>query len=138
VVAQGFGLLANAKGLPVQGYEIHMGRTTGGRSAAPFSITGRSDVPVAEGAAFDGALDASGTVLGTYIHGLFHNGRLRSVILQALARRKGVTLGTSGLDLSLDQEFDKLADWVRGSLKMPLVYQMAGLTPDFYSASPSR
>jgi adenosylcobyric acid synthase len=140
VVAQDFGLLANARGLPVQGYEIHMGRTAGDQLGAPFTITDRSDVPVAEGTALDGALNASGKVLGTYIHGLFHNGRLRRTILEGLARRKGVTLGTSGPDLSMDQEFDKLADWVRGSLKMDLVYEMAGLTPDVYGSrlSPRR
>lgn len=138
VVAQAFGLLANAKGLPVQGYEIHMGRTAGDRLGAPFTITDRSDVPVAEGKTLDGAINASGTVLGTYIHGLFHNGRLRRAIMQELARRKGVALVTSGPDLSLDQEFDKLADWVRGSLKMDLLYEMTGLTSDVYGSRPSR
>ena len=77
------------------------------------------------------SLDASGWVLGTYIHGLFHNGGLRRALLQALARRKGASLLLETADLTIDQEYDKLADWVRSSLKMDLVYQMTGLDQDF-------
>jgi adenosylcobyric acid synthase len=70
-------------------------------------------------------------VLGTYIHGLFQNGGLRQAVLRELARRKGVSLPWSSHDLSIDQEYDKLADWVRASLRMDLVYQMTGLDRDF-------
>ena len=37
-------------------------------------------------------------------------------------------------DLGIDQEFDKLADWVRSSLDMDLIYRMTGLTRDFEAA----
>ena len=133
-VAGDAGLLAGAKGLPIQGYEIHMGRTTGDGAGAPFIIDDRSDVPVTGATAFDGALEASGWVMGTYIHGLFHNSGLRGVILQGLARRKGVSLPRVDEELTMDGEYDKLADWVRASLKMDLVYQIAGLTRDFDTA----
>ena len=33
-------------------------------------------------------------------------------------------------DLAIDQEFDKLAAWVRASLDMELIYQMVGLDVD--------
>ena len=72
-------------------------------------------------------MDASGWVLGAYIHGLFHNFELRRAILHALARRKGVRLSLAAEDMELDQEYDKLADWVRNSLNMELVYRIAGL-----------
>ena len=72
--------------------------------------------------------------MGTYIHGLFHNGELRQALLRALARRKGVGLALAAQDLALDQEYDKLADWVRASLKMDLVYQMAGLSRGYDGA----
>jgi adenosylcobyric acid synthase len=125
------GLLAGAKGLAIRGYEIHMGRTAGPDANAPFRIQDRSDAAVTASTAFDGALDASGWLLGTYIHGLFHNGALRQAVLRALARRKGVDLPLVRQELAMDQEYDKLADWVRGSLKMDLVYQMTGLSRDF-------
>jgi len=137
-VLQGSGLLAGARGLPIQGYEIHMGRTRGDGVGPAFRIDDRSDVAVDEGTAIDGALDASGWVLGTYIHGLFHNGGFRRALLQALARRKGADLSLAPGDLALDQEYDKLADWVRASLKMDLVYEMAGLDRSFEATGPLR
>ena len=129
------GLLSGAAGLPVHGYEIHMGRTVGEDVGAPFRIEDRADAtePVSGAASWDGAIDSSGTVMGTYIHGLFHNGELRSAILRELAQRKGVSLPT-GTDLDMDREFDRLADWVRSSLDMDLVYRMAGLDRDYDGA----
>ena len=138
-VLQGSGLLAGAKGLPIHGYEIHMGRTHGDGVAIPFQIEDRSDVEVDGSTNSDGALDASGWVLGTYIHGLFHNVGLRRALLETLARRKGVGLALAPEGPALDQEYDKLADWVRNSLNMDLVYQMAGLNQDYdHAGTPSR
>ena len=130
-VMEDSGLLAGAGGAPITGYEIHMGRTTaadGGEGIAhPFRINDRSDVAVTSATAYDGAMDGSGRVLGTYVHGLFHNGALRRALLQELARRKGVALPTAAQEVAVDAEFDKLADWVRGSLDMNLIYGMTGI-----------
>ncbi|MCH8919352.1 MAG: cobyric acid synthase, partial [Chloroflexi bacterium] len=120
-VAEGRGLLTGAVDEPITGYEIHMARTTGTGSSgsftpAPFIIEDRSDVPVTAETASDGALDSEGRVLGTYIHGLFHNGGLRRAMLKELARKKGLVLPLQSQDLVIDQEFDKLAAWVRASL----------------------
>ena len=122
------GLLAGARGTEITGYEIHMGRTTGEGVQAPFSIEDRSDVPVTSETAHEGLLDPSGRVLGTYIHGLFHNGGLRRAVLQNLARAKGVSLPPSAKDAAMDGEYDKLADWVRSALNMDQVYEMTGLS----------
>lgn len=115
-VIQATGLLAGASGVPVRGYEIHMGRTSGEGFAPPFLIEDRGDAPVAGDGDVEGALDASGSVLGTYIHGLFQNVELRDAMLRELARRKGVSLPDVASVLDLDQEYDKLADWVRSSV----------------------
>jgi adenosylcobyric acid synthase len=128
------GLLAGASGMSVSGYEIHMGRTVGEGISAPFRIEARADVPVEGAGELDGALDASGSVMGTYIHGLFHNGELRTAMLNELARRKGVSLPDVTNELDLDREYDKLADWVRSSLDMDLVYRMSGLSRDYDAA----
>ena len=131
------GLLAGASGMPVSGYEIHMGRTVGEGISPPFRIEDRADVPVDGAGELDGALDASGSVMGTYIHGLFHNGELRTAMLNELARRKGVSLPDVTNELDLDREYDKLADWVRSSLDMDLVYRMSGLSRDYDAARSS-
>lgn len=116
------GLLAGCAGADIVGYEIHMGRTSG-EGAAAFRVAERSGVAADSP---DGALDADGLTLGTYIHGLFHNHALRRAMLMWLAARKGVTL-PDGAIVDLDAEYDKLADLVRRSLDMRMVYEMAGL-----------
>ena len=82
----------------------------------------------------EGALDSSGSVMGTYIHGLFQNVGLRGAMLQELARRKGVSLPAGSSESDLDGEYDKLADWVRSSVDMDLVYRATGLSRDYDAA----
>ena len=55
----------------------------------PFLIEQRSQELCSDG---DGSLSADGNVVGTYIHGLFHNDALRRAILHELTERKGKTL----------------------------------------------
>ena len=121
-------LMSGADGETVVGYEIHMGRTSGEGIIPAFNLVDRADAAITPETAFDGALAANGRVMGTYIHGLFHNAGVRRAILRELARRKGVGL-PEGVDVARDREYDRLADWVRDSLRMDLVYDMAGLTP---------
>ena len=111
-----------------------MGRTVGEGFSPPFRIDDRADVPVTATGDMEGALDSSGSVMGTYIHGLFQNGGLRGAMLQELARRKGVTLPSSASDSDLDGEYDKLADWVRSSIDMNLLYRVSGLSRDYDAA----
>jgi adenosylcobyric acid synthase len=127
--ARSGGLLSGADGETVVGYEIHMGRTAGEGIVPPFAVFDRADAPVTSETALEGALDTTGRAMGTYIHGLFHNAGVRRAMLQELARRKGVAL-PEGVDVGRDREYDRLADWVRSSLRMELVYDMIGLTPD--------
>ena len=125
-------LLAGAGGETVAGYEIHMGRTTATARAGvipAFALSDRADAPVTPDTALDGAVDETGRVLGTYIHGLLHNAGVRRALLRELARRKGVALPDGGADIARDREYDRLADWVRHSLRMELVYEMTGLAP---------
>ena len=135
-VRQAPGILRGAQGLPIEGYEIHMGASYPGQQSThndmadpPFHIRERSGRPWDQS---DGAIDPSGHVLGTYNHGLFHNAGLRKTILQSLAEAKGVSLPTGDPQErdslgSKDQEYDKLARLVRSSLNMERVYQMTGL-----------
>ena len=121
-VASAKGLLAGCDDIVITGYEIHMGQTLDDGNA-PFRVTERSggatDSP-------DGALDADGLTLGTYMHGLFHNHSLRHALLTNLSRRKGIAL-PEGAILDLDAEYDKLAELVRRSVDMDAVYGMVGM-----------
>jgi len=67
-------ITGRALGMPVEGYEIHMGRTTGPDCARPFA-----HIPEA-----DGAVSADGRVAGTYLHGLFAGDAFRAAWLGQL------------------------------------------------------
>ena len=116
------GLLAGSSDGIITGYEIHMGQSEGGSEAA-FRVKERSGSAVDSP---DGAIDADGITLGTYMHGLFHNHSLRHALLTNLAKRKGIGL-PQGAILDLDAEYDKLADLVRESVDMNTVYAMVGM-----------
>lgn len=115
------GLLQGCRGMVVHGYEIHMGESRG-RAEAPFLLLSRSGqqchIP-------DGALGANGWVLGTYIHGLFHNAPLRRQMLANVARRKGVSLPPP--DEVEPDPYDRWAALVREHLDMRLLYSILGL-----------
>jgi len=118
------GLLAEAQGVIFEGYEIHMGRTGSAETNAAFRLRERSTKPCDS---LDGCLDKSGRVLGTYIHGLFHNQELRRGILRQVACSKGQSLNFTGGDHQREVEYERLAKLVRDSLDIDLVYSIAGL-----------
>ncbi|MFA7585908.1 MAG: cobyric acid synthase [Novosphingobium sp.] len=86
-----------ALGATFDGFEMHMGTTTGADTARPFARleTGRAD----------GAISADGRVMGTYCHGLLARPGLRA----ALLARMGA--GSSGHDHGgvVDAALDDLA-----------------------------
>ena len=127
------GLLEECQELPFAGYEIHMGSTVGdteggGPPETPpvFGLTERSGRSTDHR---DGWLSQDGLVMGTYMHGLFHNTELRRGILQAVARRKGAALRFGADAFDQHREYDKLADLLRASLDMGAIYGMSGLRP---------
>ena len=65
-------------GLPLEGYEIHLGRTTGPDTARPSAVINGID---------DGAISADGKVSGTYLHGLFSADAFRANSWKASASR---------------------------------------------------
>ncbi|WP_029621049.1 cobyric acid synthase [Pseudorhizobium marinum] len=80
-------------GEPLSGYEMHIGRTGGPDCARPFATV--------SGAA-EGAISASGQVVGTYLHGLFGNNRQRGAWLQRL--------GGAPSDLDYEADVDAVLD----------------------------
>jgi adenosylcobyric acid synthase len=123
------GLFANARGLVVLGYEIHMGRTSvhsqGGRPQArsvPLQRVMARGEEVA--AVFDGTVSADGMIAGTYFHGLFENDALRHTLLANLAARKGWTRAIAPTRFDRHAEYDRLAETVRGHLNLGEVYRI--------------
>ena len=105
-------------GAKLTGYEIHTGRT------------------VVEGTPFDTLADGqpegcvNGSVFGTYLHGLFDTGELTEKLTVFLCKQKGIAPEAAALvpmEQYRQQQFDQLADGVRGALDMAAVYRAMGM-----------
>ncbi|WP_293576806.1 cobyric acid synthase [Phaeobacter sp.] len=98
-------------GLPVQGYEIHMGRTDGGDCArAWLDIAGRPE----------GAASADGRVRGSYLHGLFSADAFRAQFLADLG-----TDSVAGYDDGVEATLDALADHLEAYMDLDQVLALA-------------
>ncbi len=105
------GLLAGLRGMQVPGYEIHMGRSHGGR---PVFRLYRSDGSVAP----DGAIDGRGLVFGTYLHGLFEDPAFRRGLLDRLRERRGLPPVGRPAPWDRQAEYDRLAGVLRTHLDL--------------------
>ena len=126
-VAANIGLLAGARGVAFEGYEIHMGHSVGEGGSHPEPVLSLMRKTVSGGGVDDGCVSRDGWTLGAYVHGLFHNGDVRRTILRNLAGRKGVVLPLADDVFSQSAEYDKLADRIRDSLDIGAVYKAAAL-----------
>jgi adenosylcobyric acid synthase len=125
------GLFAAAGGSALSAYEIHMG-TTETAARRPFRVTARSGVTVEEG---DGAMNARGNVVGTYLHGLFANEAVRRGLLLHLAARKRLEPDPRwGRPLGPDR-YDRLADVVGGAIDVALLARLLRIDPRRLSSS---
>ncbi len=113
------------------GYEIHMGETTynGNKSVKPFArITERAGETVE---ILDGCVSINGSVIGTYIHGIFENDGFRTKLIDYLRLKKGLkpSNGCSADFKSIKERgYNELADVVRRNMNMTMVYDMLNLT----------
>ncbi len=118
------GFMAAGGAAPLDGYEIHMGqsRLLAGNSSPLLKLTSRSGAPVEE---VDGAIDPSGRIWGTYLHGLFDNTAFRRAWLASL----GWTAPDSDLNVcaTREAEYDRIAAALRSSLNMEAIREIAGL-----------
>ena len=99
------GALHSLSGMGYTGYEIHMGRSR--QQLAP--------------------LVNQGNVYGSYIHGIFDGAGIAQAIIGDLAARKGIDPGTLTVfdpERYKQEQYDKLADAVRGGLDMDFVYKV--------------
>lgn len=120
VVAGGPDWLAGLRGAEIAGYEIHSGENAYGKNAQIW-LRDAAGNPL-------GAANATGNVLGTYLHGLFDDGALADALVRRARAIKGLPEdeGAPAVDFAAYREaqFDKLADVVRASLDMDAVYRI--------------
>ena len=100
------GIFSPLNGLSCTGYEIHMGKTA---------------------VAAAGPVTESGNVYGTYMHGIFDESDIAGEMVACLCAKKGIAgAEATRFDPAAYKEaqYNKLADAVRGSLDMDLIYRI--------------
>jgi adenosylcobyric acid synthase len=101
----------------LEGYEIHMGRTSTARPWLEIARNGEADLVA------DGAASADGCVWGCYLHGLFANGAFRRTWLASLGPGQGPAEEDSAL---LEGALERLADAVEETLDIKQLEMILG------------
>ena len=110
-----------ACGMPVAGYEMHLGTTTGpGLDRPMLHLAGRGD----------GAVSADGLVAGCYLHGLFASDRFR----RAFLARLGAAAGDFAYQTRIEATLDALADHLEHHLDLSAL--LAAARPPRFAARP--
>ena len=95
----------------VSGYEIHLGESEGPDCSRPFlNIQGK----------MDGAISKSGTVSGTYLHGLFSTDEFRYSFLKQFGCSSNLNF-----ELQVEQTLDNLAEFMKVNLKIETLQEIA-------------
>ena len=100
-------------GARFEGYEMHVGRTTGAVSPMLTFDDGTAD----------GAVSANGHVRGAYVHGLFDRGEARAALLAEL----GVASDSIDQAIQVDQALDEIAAVLEQAFDIPALAAIAGL-----------
>ncbi len=105
-----------ATGQMVQGYEIHIGQSTGPDCARPmFEVDGNPE----------GAISASGQVSGSYLHGMFAADAFRSTFLTNL----GATAGNASYEATVEKTLNALADHLQAHVDCAGLLNLAKTGP---------
>ena len=130
------GFFDGLAGSELEGYEIHMGRTTLGSGARPLlrlweaqKAGAASAFAAPKSSDLAGRLDGAvrGNVLGCYIHGLFDNQSFTQSLLGLLLKSKGLDPGQlRSVDYRQykESQYDLLAEGLRSSLDLPALFRI--------------
>lgn len=99
-------------GAALEGYEIHLGKTTGVDCARPFAVLeGRPD----------GAISPTGQVMGSYLHGCFGSDAFRTKLLISL----GIHASELRFEETVERTLDALAAHLEANLDLDLILSLA-------------
>lgn len=121
----GTGPFAGAGDLVFDAYEIHVGVTRAVAEVShPFALVTRGGAPTDS---LEGAGNVSGTVTGTYLHGIFACGAVRRSLLAWLSARAGRATNPGwGEGRPQGWRWDRLADIVAASLDIKAIGELVG------------
>lgn len=119
------GMLESCGEQQLEGYEIHMGASLLGTAAKPFAQLTLRNGQVEQW--LEGAVNADGSVLGSYIHGLFDSHNFTRPLLDNLRQRKGLA-AFDGVTVNYaehkQQQFDILAAHMRQDIDIESIYKI--------------
>ena len=99
-------------GAALEGYEIHLGKTSGVDCARPFAVLeGRPD----------GAISPTGQVMGSYLHGCFGSDAFRTKFLISL----GIHASELRFEETVERTLDALAAHLEANLDLDLILSLA-------------
>ncbi|MEG3007240.1 MAG: cobyric acid synthase [Oscillospiraceae bacterium] len=117
------GELSSLSEIALEGYEIHMGKTTILNEAE--NLTSIKEIAGGSSKHFDGAV--KNNVCGTYVHGIFDKEEVTKAIVKILFNKKGLDASeVQAIDIKAykESQYDILADSVRNSLDMDKIYKI--------------
>lgn len=105
----------------ITGYEIHMGETEAMGNTKSFSVL--------EDGRADGGVSEDGTVMGTYLHGIFDNDVFREKLIATLKTVKNIEADTEAVDFKAFKEgqYDLLAAAVEKNMDMNKLFEIIGV-----------
>ncbi len=118
--SQGFWIEGN---IPVNGYEIHMGKTKLNNVFPAIKITRKNDRLVN---LFDGAKSRSGKIWGSYLHGLFDDYPFRHHFLSFIGNGKFKHPVKKGLKSERDIKISAIASHFEKFLKIDFILELLG------------
>ncbi|EMA3640666.1 cobyric acid synthase [Providencia stuartii] len=119
------GIWSACQNEPINGYEIHMGVSTVGSNAIVFAQMHEKNHEPCNHA--DGAVSLDGSVMGSYLHGIFDRNNFTRPLLNKLREKKGLEpLPESTFDYALhkEQQFNILAQQMRKHLNIDEIYRL--------------
>lgn len=123
------GRLSKLSGVKVDGYEIHMGKSSVTDDSAMSLITKNATKTNKDGS-FKGELTdgiQKGNVYGTYLHGVFDAADVAKIIVESILEEKGIDsddIKQFDLKSYKDRQYDILADAIRNSVDMDKIYKI--------------
>lgn len=102
----------------LSGFEIHLGRTTWKSQVRPFLLLkdGRED----------GAISNDNKVMGTYLHGIFHNRLFTRLLVNQIRRNKGLDEVKENVQSDSERReeaYNLLASHLEENMDMDTIYQ---------------
>lgn len=137
------GLAGALGGLPVEGYEIHMGKTVPEKGSYRFAAIEKCLGKEVDN--LDGCVSPDGKILGTYIHGIFDNPEFTARFVSHLKNIKDKRDTMAGYEIEGDvgnnlderyvfdfsafkeREYDRWAEVIRESLDISKIYDIIGI-----------